>query len=567
MNTKRQWLFQIAVACCVTACLADGGRMPQDAWYTLSEWGGSGSGNGQMSQPYGVVVSPEGLVFVSEAGNHRIQVFGANGEYIRKFGSLGSGNGQLNTPQGIALGPDGLLYVADRGNYRVQVFTQTGTFVRKWGSQGSGNGQFNFPINVAVATNGRVYVADYYNVRVQVFDSNGVFVLKWGSYGGDGGQFTRPVGLAVARNGQIYVTDSQYNETPGEDSGPHGPGRIEVFDASGGYINTWRSSHSRGLSIGPDGLLYAVEGDDTTPNSVSARTPEGVGLASWASGTPYGVSASADGRVYSSKTDEDKILVMSRTYRSPRSTGVVPMPFVSKAEVRTGAPIMDVDYVVLDADSPIVHAELVAFAGGTNSLKNFIKMVSFVEGTGSKIGTNVLANLTNRVAWDLSSDWDTNYIDVSVSVLANDFRGLVDSALITLPANGTNPPMTITQSPITQSEMMPLWYWLLATSDSGITLNGGKIYGTTAPYQGVILAEDTTTTQSGRAYLFGKMGFREATADELNRARTGPSGVVNVWGLNSGTITAGPNDRPRAINEYGFDAGDWGSDAYWMVKQ
>ena len=36
----------------------------------------------------------------------------------------------------------GNIYVTDAGNERVQVFTTEGQFLRKWGSFGSGDGQF-----------------------------------------------------------------------------------------------------------------------------------------------------------------------------------------------------------------------------------------------------------------------------------------------------------------------------------------------------------------------------------------------------------------------------------------
>lgn len=65
----------------------------------------------------------------------------------------------------------GRVYVADTGNHRIQVFDLNGNFLLMWGSQGKGNLQFYFPSYVEVDPTGRIYVSDTYNHRVQVFSS------------------------------------------------------------------------------------------------------------------------------------------------------------------------------------------------------------------------------------------------------------------------------------------------------------------------------------------------------------------------------------------------------------
>jgi DNA-binding beta-propeller fold protein YncE len=72
----------------------------------------------------------------------------------------------------ITFGPDGLLYVTDSGNHRVQVFDKNGTFITKWGSKGDGDGQFSKPESIDVDPFGNVYVADTTNNNVQLFTPN-----------------------------------------------------------------------------------------------------------------------------------------------------------------------------------------------------------------------------------------------------------------------------------------------------------------------------------------------------------------------------------------------------------
>src|SRR3954454_1900375 len=80
-------------------------------------------------------------------GNHRVIVFDAEtGAYKRHWGAYGNkpddkapkarqvagpGPQQFNTPHGIAVSNDGVVYVSDRANNRVQSFKLDGTFLKE----------------------------------------------------------------------------------------------------------------------------------------------------------------------------------------------------------------------------------------------------------------------------------------------------------------------------------------------------------------------------------------------------------------------------------------------------
>ena len=65
--------------------------------------------------------------------------------------------------------------------------------------------------------------------------------------------------------------------------------------------------------------------------------------------------------------------------------------------------------------------------------------------------------------------------------------------------------------------------------------------------------DGTSTTSSGRAFLFDKMNLREATQEEITRAKNGAiSGTINQF---APTLKVGPDERPNKVNEYGFDTG------------
>lgn len=86
-----------------------------------------------LNLPADVAVDPgNGDLYVADGyGNHRIVVFDAQGKYLRQWGKAGTGPGEFATigaghPHCVIIGDDGLVYVCDRGNDRIQVFDKQG---------------------------------------------------------------------------------------------------------------------------------------------------------------------------------------------------------------------------------------------------------------------------------------------------------------------------------------------------------------------------------------------------------------------------------------------------------
>jgi PKD repeat protein len=224
----------------------------------LAQFGSSGSGDGQFSNPLGIAVNKNtGEIYVSDNGNNRIQKFTSGGEYVTKWPALG--------PYGIAVDSSDNVYVATfpGGVYpyhKIVKFSSDGTFLTEWGEYaypieenkfvgmlfgvavdssdnvyvadparifkftselvpvtnwglptGNGDGQLNGPLGVAVDGFNNSYVTDYENDRVQKFTSVGTFVTKWGMTGGGDGQFYEPTGIAVDTSGNVYVADQNQN--------------------------------------------------------------------------------------------------------------------------------------------------------------------------------------------------------------------------------------------------------------------------------------------------------------------------------------------------------------------
>jgi YD repeat-containing protein len=114
-----------------------------------SSFGSFGSGTGKFSHPAGIAIDAKGNLWVTDAGNNRVEEFSEAGKYVTQFGSAGTGNGQFAEPDGIAIGSGGHVWVADWANHVVE-FSEAGTFMRRLGSKGSANGQFQHALAIDV---------------------------------------------------------------------------------------------------------------------------------------------------------------------------------------------------------------------------------------------------------------------------------------------------------------------------------------------------------------------------------------------------------------------------------
>ena len=75
----------------------------------------------KLSQPHSICVDSE-FVYVTDLEYDCVSVFTKQGKFITSFGKGGSGDGQFNLPAGLAIDSDGVLYVCDWNNSRIQMF-------------------------------------------------------------------------------------------------------------------------------------------------------------------------------------------------------------------------------------------------------------------------------------------------------------------------------------------------------------------------------------------------------------------------------------------------------------
>jgi len=307
---------------------SEGKTVPgEDASFTTKgfdfSFGETGSGNGQLSEPYGAAVDSEGNVWVTDTANNRIEEFNSEGKYVSSFGKEGAGfKAEFKSPTDIDIDDEGRLWIADTGNDRVLEYTTKGEYKGVVGKSGSGNGELKSPMGIEVGTGSqpKVWVADTGNNRVQKFDWFGKWLATVGEAGSGDGQFESPHDVVI-HNSSIWVTDT-------------GNGRIEKFNITTlKYINKlgekgageWQfnapttivSDFQERFWITDSGNCRAVKVDNDG-NWLDEIGKEGSGSGQFIN--PTGIAAAAAQRVSVVDSGNDRVQIWSVKAELPRIT-------------------------------------------------------------------------------------------------------------------------------------------------------------------------------------------------------------------------------------------------------
>ncbi len=168
---------------------------------TMGEDGRHGCSARLFYQPTHACVVPSGDIFVADGyGNSRVVKFNARGEQLLEWGRRGIAPGEFHTPHVITCGRDGLLYVGDRENDRVQVFDQMGRLQTEWPGLHSVDG-------LHAAADGKVYGAAGLDNAIIEYDRHGRPAQVWA----EPGVFQYPHGIAVDPAGNIYTAEISGN--------------------------------------------------------------------------------------------------------------------------------------------------------------------------------------------------------------------------------------------------------------------------------------------------------------------------------------------------------------------
>jgi hypothetical protein len=528
--------FTYLLTACLLAC-SIGHAYEQDNWYLAWEK--------SISYPHGVAYYEDNSTGIGQiyqlngdGSSGKISVYDLNGSLDRHITIASTRFHTLD----LCLDAEGNIYVSEI--FAVTCLANDGTFkwrkgknasVSSYGSQGSGNGEFYWAKGITQGPNGNLYVADNNNNRVQVLDKNGTFIKKFGENGSAPGQLSSPQDLIFLPNGRLIVGDNYY---------------LNYFDSNGTFITRTNASIAKQyVSLAPDGSIWSYQ-----------RLRD-------AGGSPIVYQSSVSGGSRTTFTPEgdliesgdSKLRLWKRAYRTKGlvNRNVIPQPAIRGVTQRAGTNVLDLDFEIVDPDDSNATIGIIAYAGSDKLVPQ-----TWVDGTANKIGTPITTNQVHRVSWDVKQDWTNNTGTIKFEILCQDGRTNkpVDLHFLTLPFSDGN--MTISRSPLKDTDFQSYAKYLLAKGDAQFESNSSLAVS----YSGSqILTTSWGVTGAGRNALLNAFGagYRWATTAEVTKAREAATpGAVNNW---TASVQVKPRNLPGNVNEYGFDVQT--TSGYWVIKE
>jgi len=568
----------------------------------LGKFGGEGSGNGRFKFPWGIALGKDNKVYVADRDNHRIQVFDADGNYLSKFGTQGSFDGQFQSPMGIAALPDGKIAVVDSGNNRVQVFSRDGKYLSRFNfMDGVVHRNAGNPARLTSSSDGLLHVSGYFHGWIENWNNyqNGDFVCV---HDVTGVRFkTWPAAwcsMAETKSGDLIAA--------------HGDRVVRVWK------RTFRTVHPEPANALPLPSIisqqrrpgtalvdvdYTVkDADNTTVQTAALAFKNGgnsladvIPITSFAEGTGSKLGANiATGqthrftwdvaRDWSTDFGEVQLEILAKDGRDLLNLDFIQLPASGdEAALKISrSPLTDNDFLsvwywLIATGDPGIRFENGAIVQTGENLKTlglFGQYFQNMDFTGTLVDQKIDESFSfnSGSGGFFSIRWTGEFVPEKTGQYT--FRYGVDDAVNiwiggekVVSDNTPYPTFTVTA---TANVPLPI---RIDYDDRG---SGWRTF-----YLNVIppgeseraaigrdfqcigasrFASGNSTSAYGRAYIFQKMGLREATAAEVTRAKeAGTPGVINQW---DPKLRVGPDERPAKINAYGFDTG---SDGYWVV--
>jgi len=221
---------------------------------TVDAWE-AGDDDTHFNAVFGIAADAVGRLFVSDSGNHRVQVYTFSGGAPVYDGTIGvtgiaaNDNGHLDTPHKLAVDSGSRVYVVDTGNDRVQRCEYNAS---TWSCMTFAGG-LNAPRGIALDGGDNVYIADSDNARIRKCDpfaSCSDLITGLPGFIAD---------VAVDSGGNIYLADANRHIVTEHD--PTGtPLGTFIGTTTTPYVpDSTRLNSPWGIAIAADGSLYVAE--------------------------------------------------------------------------------------------------------------------------------------------------------------------------------------------------------------------------------------------------------------------------------------------------------------------
>lgn len=149
-------------------------------------FGASGSKNGQFDAPADIAISSNGIIFVADTGNARVQAFSDDGVFLSSIDN--SRSGKLKKPAALALDLQDNLYVLDTSRNIIASYSAKGEAVSEFGQiKNDDSASLKEPRGI-MATAGEILVAEADSIKVYTHD--GHLLRTFGAAGKENGEFS-----------------------------------------------------------------------------------------------------------------------------------------------------------------------------------------------------------------------------------------------------------------------------------------------------------------------------------------------------------------------------------------
>lgn len=178
---------------------------------------------GSFERATRIFAGTQGVIYVLDADQNKIFVFTDITQPPKSIGGFGWSAGSFDKPTGIAT--DGInVYVSDYGNHRVQRFDRNLNYISSFSTRDTSDAfsRFGYPLDVALSELGDLFILDGENLRVLKFNPQNFFERSFGDINAGKGKLQNPVKIVVTTS-RIFV---------GEQT------RIVVFDYFGNYLSS-----------------------------------------------------------------------------------------------------------------------------------------------------------------------------------------------------------------------------------------------------------------------------------------------------------------------------------------
>jgi streptogramin lyase len=276
---------------------------------TLIGTGVAGFSASQVNNPYGLVVGPDGALYFCDLDNQRIRRLDLSTHQITTIAGNGdtghAGDGgpassaSLNMPHEIRFDRRGDLYIAERDSHvvrKVDMRSHVITTIAGTGEPGfsgdngpASRAQLRQPHSIAFDTDGTLLICDIGNHRIRRVNlQTGIM----STYGGTGEAAPTPDGapvvgtplrgprtIEVAPNGDLYLALREGNAIYRIDAATQTFHRIagtgeQGYSGDGGPAVAARLGGPKGLSLGPDGVLYVADTENHVVRRIDLRRGE-----------------------------------------------------------------------------------------------------------------------------------------------------------------------------------------------------------------------------------------------------------------------------------------------------